>query len=216
VTASAQGPDTTLLVIAKQPVPGRVKTRLVPPFTHEQAAALAEAALADTLHITLMAPARRRLLVLDGKPGAWLPHGFDIVPQCGGTLDERLADAFAAVHGPALLIGMDTPQITPDLLTVDWQLPTPCSARPPTAGSGHLACGYRIPPCYAASPCQPRAPARSSVPGYSRPGCGSSTCPSYATWTRQWMRWRWHARHRGAVSPYVRGNSQRSCARHAA
>jgi hypothetical protein len=55
VTASAPGPDTTLLVIAKQPVPGRVKTRLVPPFTHEQAAALAEAALADTLHTTLMA-----------------------------------------------------------------------------------------------------------------------------------------------------------------
>ena len=70
MTASAQGPDTTLLVIAKQPVPGRVKTRLVPPFTHEQAAALAEAALADTLHTMLMAPARRRLLVLDGEPGA--------------------------------------------------------------------------------------------------------------------------------------------------
>ena len=41
MTASAQGPDTTLLVIAKQPAPGRVKTRLVPPFTHEQAAARA-------------------------------------------------------------------------------------------------------------------------------------------------------------------------------
>jgi hypothetical protein len=45
--------STTLLVIAKQPVPGRVKTRLVPPCTHEQAAALAEAALADTLHTTI-------------------------------------------------------------------------------------------------------------------------------------------------------------------
>ena len=53
----------TLLVIAKQPVPGRVKTRLVPPCTHEQAAVLAEAALADTLHTVLMTPARRRILV---------------------------------------------------------------------------------------------------------------------------------------------------------
>jgi hypothetical protein len=105
VTASGQGPDTTLLVIAKQPVPGRVKTRLVPPFTHEQAAALAEAALADTLSIMLMARARRRVVVLDGEPGPWLPAGFDIVPQCGGTLDERLADAFASVHGPALRPG---------------------------------------------------------------------------------------------------------------
>ena len=113
MTAPAPEPATTLLVIAKQPVPGRVKTRLVPPCTHEQAAALAEAALADTLHTVLMAPARRRVLVLDGEPGPWLPPGFDVVPQCGGPLDERLAAAFAAVRGPALLIGMDTPQVTP-------------------------------------------------------------------------------------------------------
>jgi len=120
---TAQLPDraTTLLVIAKQPVPGRVKTRLVPPCTYQQAAALAEAALADTLHTVLRTPARRRVLVLEGKPGPWLPPGFDVLPQCGGLLDERLADAFAAVSGPALLIGMDTPQITRSLLTVDWR-----------------------------------------------------------------------------------------------
>jgi glycosyltransferase A (GT-A) superfamily protein (DUF2064 family) len=121
VTAPAPNPATTLLVIAKQPVPGRVKTRLVPPCTHEQAAALAEAALADTLRTVLMAPAARRVLVLDGEPGPWLPPGFDIVPQGGGPLDERLAAAFAAVRGPALLIGMDTPQVTPGLLAVDWR-----------------------------------------------------------------------------------------------
>ena len=38
-----------ILVLAKEPVPGRVKTRLTPPFTPAQAAALAEASLADTL-----------------------------------------------------------------------------------------------------------------------------------------------------------------------
>src|SRR6201997_2625355 len=106
-------PTITLLVIAKQPLPGRVKTRLAPPCTHEQAAALAEAALAATLHTVLPVPAARRVLVLDGEPGPWLPPGFDVVPQCGGPLDERLAAAFAGADGPALLIGMDTPQITP-------------------------------------------------------------------------------------------------------
>jgi hypothetical protein len=120
VTAQAPEPAVTLLVIAKQPVPGRVKTRLVPPCTHQQAAALAEASLADTLHTVLTVPARRRVLVLDGTPGPWLPPGFDIVPQCGGPLDERLAAAFAAVRGPALLIGMDTRQVTTALLTIDW------------------------------------------------------------------------------------------------
>ena len=114
------GSVTTLLVIAKQPVPGRVKTRLVPPYSFEQAAVLAEAALTDTLHAMLAAPACRRILVLDGRPGPWLPDGFEIIPQAAGELDERLAAAFAAVRGPALLIGMDTPQVTPDLLTLDW------------------------------------------------------------------------------------------------
>ncbi|MFE0255759.1 DUF2064 domain-containing protein [Streptomyces sp. NPDC059010] len=111
---------TTLLVIAKEPRPGRVKTRLTPPFTPEEAAALAEAALTDTLRAVAAAPARRRVLVLDGTAGSWLPPGFDVVPQCAGGLDERLADAFARCNGPALLIGMDTPQVTPELLTVDF------------------------------------------------------------------------------------------------
>ncbi|MER6383005.1 TIGR04282 family arsenosugar biosynthesis glycosyltransferase [Streptomyces sp. NPDC001250] len=111
---------TTLLVIAKEPLPGRVKTRLTPPFTPRQAARLAEAALVDTLHAVAAAPATRRVLVLDGAPGPWLPSGFEVLPQCAGGLDERLADAFAHCSGPALLIGMDTPQVTPELLTVDF------------------------------------------------------------------------------------------------
>jgi glycosyltransferase A (GT-A) superfamily protein (DUF2064 family) len=139
----ATEPDTTLLVIAKQPRPGRVKTRLVPPCTPEQAAALAEAALADTLHTVLAAPARRRILVLDGEPGPWLPPGFDIVPQCGGGLDERLAGAFAAADGPALLIGMDTPQLTPGLLTVDWEVADAWFG--PAVDGGFWALGLRVP-----------------------------------------------------------------------
>jgi hypothetical protein len=143
VTAPALNPATTLLVIAKQPVPGRVKTRLVPPCTYEQAAALAEAALADTLEAVLRAPAARRVLVLDGEAGPWLPPGFDVVPQCGGPLDERLAAAFAAVTGPALLIGMDTPQVTPGLLAVDWQAADAVFG--PAADGGFWALGLRVP-----------------------------------------------------------------------
>jgi hypothetical protein len=142
VTAAPES-DTTLLVIAKQPVPGRVKTRLVPPCTYEQSASLAEAALADTLRAVLLTPARRRVLVLDGQPGPWLAPGFDIVPQCAGPLDERLAAAFAAVTGPALLIGMDTPQVTPPLLAVDWE--TADAAFGPAVDGGFWALGLRRP-----------------------------------------------------------------------
>jgi rSAM/selenodomain-associated transferase 1 len=105
-----------LVVIAKAPVPGRSKTRLTPPCTPEQAAGLAEAALADTLAAVAATPCAERVLVLDGEPGAWLPAGFEVIPQCGGGLGERLAGAFSHHDGPTLLIGMDTPQVSPALL----------------------------------------------------------------------------------------------------
>jgi rSAM/selenodomain-associated transferase 1 len=108
---------TALLVIAKAPVPGRVKTRLSPPCSPEQAAALALAALQDTLAAAAACRrASRRVLVLDGRPGPWLPAGFDVIPQRGAGLAARLAAAFEDAGAPALLIGMDTPQVTPDLL----------------------------------------------------------------------------------------------------
>jgi rSAM/selenodomain-associated transferase 1 len=109
-----------VLVIAKEPVPGRVKTRLTPPFSPAEAALLAEAALTDTLAAVAATPVTRRLLALEGAPGDWLPPGFDVIGQRGGGLDERLAGAFADAHAalpvPMVLIGMDTPQVTPELL----------------------------------------------------------------------------------------------------
>jgi uncharacterized protein len=105
-----------LIVIAKAPVPGMSKTRLCPPCTPAQAAAVAEAALADTLLAAKGVGGVRPVLVLDGTPGRWLPRGVDVIPQRRGGLDERLAAAFDDCGGPALLIGMDTPQVTPALL----------------------------------------------------------------------------------------------------
>lgn len=110
------GGGVTLLVIAKEPRPGRVKTRLTPAYSPTEAAQLAEAALADTLAVVRDLPARRRVLVLDGAPGDWLPPGFTVVPQAAGGLDARLAAAFGGCTGPALLVGMDTPQLTAGLL----------------------------------------------------------------------------------------------------
>jgi glycosyltransferase A (GT-A) superfamily protein (DUF2064 family) len=51
------------------------------------------------------------LLVLDGRTGPWLESGIPTVDQTGTTFNARLAAAFAHVDGPAVLIGMDTPQI---------------------------------------------------------------------------------------------------------
>lgn len=110
-----------LLVLAKEPVPGRVKTRLGPVFTPVQAAQLAAAALADTLAAVAATPVARRVIVLEGVAGRWLPGGMEVLIQRGDGLDERLAAAFTdAAAGsalPMLLVGMDTPQVTPAQLT---------------------------------------------------------------------------------------------------
>lgn len=113
--------DATFIVIAKAPQAGRSKTRLCPPCTPGQAATLADAALQDTVTAVLATPAARRVLVLDGEPPPWLPDDVEIIAQRGDGLDERLAAAFEDVGGPALLVGMDTPQLTPNLLGAAWR-----------------------------------------------------------------------------------------------
>jgi rSAM/selenodomain-associated transferase 1 len=105
-----------LIVIAKAPVPGRSKTRLCPPLSAEAAAGLAAASLADTLAAVAACPSPRHVLALEGPAGEWVPSGFEVIRQRGAGLDERLACAFEDVGQPALLIGMDTPQVTRALL----------------------------------------------------------------------------------------------------
>jgi glycosyltransferase A (GT-A) superfamily protein (DUF2064 family) len=105
------------LVLAKAPVPGRVKTRLCPPCTPEQAARVAAAALADTLDTVTATPAAARTLVVDGAYPP--PTGWGAVGQRGGPLGERLVHAYADTCRPgvpSVLVGMDTPQATPAVL----------------------------------------------------------------------------------------------------
>ncbi|HEX5617589.1 MAG TPA: TIGR04282 family arsenosugar biosynthesis glycosyltransferase [Solirubrobacteraceae bacterium] len=138
---------TALVVIAKAPVPGRVKTRLTPPCSPVDAAALAAAALADTLAaVARSRRAVRRVLVLEGAPGPWLPRGFDVLPQRGDGLAARLAAAFCDVGGPALLIGMDTPQVTTRQLDAGLRaLDRADAAFGPALDGGYWAIGLRRP-----------------------------------------------------------------------
>jgi len=137
-----------LIVLAKAPRAGRSKTRLCPPCTPREAATLARAALADTLEAVLATPAVRHVLVLDGPPGGWLPAGVEVLAQRGDGLDERLAHAFADVGEPALLVGMDTPQLTPDDLAgalARLTGPHADAALGPARDGGYWAIGLREP-----------------------------------------------------------------------
>ncbi len=103
---------TTLVLIAKEPVAGRAKTRLHPPLSLEQAASLAAACIDDTAAVVAAAPVSRRILFFDGDNVPASTADFELVTQPHGDLDERLAAIFDRCEGPTLLIGMDTPQVT--------------------------------------------------------------------------------------------------------
>lgn len=106
-----KGQRLHVLIMAKTPVAGQVKTRLCPPCTPPEAAGIAAAALADTLDAVAGCRADRKIIALAGEPGPWVPRGFEVITQRGAGLDERLANAWADAGGPGLSIGMDTPQL---------------------------------------------------------------------------------------------------------
>ena len=151
--------DSLICVLAKEPRPGFAKTRLSPPFTPAQAAALAAASLADTLEAVADTPVAYRVIALEGASGEWIPDGFDVIAQPAGHLGHRLDAAVTAgfeqhPSGPVIVIGMDTPQVCPadlvavaDLLTAE---PEP-GAEPAdavvggTADGGYWVIGFRRP-----------------------------------------------------------------------
>jgi uncharacterized protein len=118
-----------LLVVAKAPVPGLAKTRLTPPATPQQAAAIAAASLVDTLTAVLRTPGAVPVVAMTGDLGLacdaarlrTMLSPVLVVEQRGDGFGDRLANAHADAATlcpglPVLQIGMDTPQVTPALL----------------------------------------------------------------------------------------------------
>jgi uncharacterized protein len=112
----------TALIVAKAPIPGRAKTRLVPPLTAEQAAALQEALLLDTLDACRAEEPGTGLLYADPSDAALLSRlagtGVPLVPQEGRGLGDalRLGMARGLDRGPTALVSSDIPGIPPGSL----------------------------------------------------------------------------------------------------
>jgi rSAM/selenodomain-associated transferase 1 len=106
----------TVFVVAKAPAGGRSKTRLVPPLTAEQAAALHEALLLDTLAACRAEVADVRLLLAspeDAPALAKLAPGIPLELQEGRGLADalRLGIARHATDGPVAIVSSDVPGI---------------------------------------------------------------------------------------------------------
>lgn len=119
----------TVLVVAKAPVAGLAKTRLAAALGRKAAADIAAAALLDTLDAVAAAPVAARIVAMTGDLAEAQAadeirdrlRAFTVIPQRGEDFADRLANAHVDAAGaagpmPVLQIGMDTPQVTAELL----------------------------------------------------------------------------------------------------
>lgn len=119
------GGAPAVLVMAKAPRPGRVKTRLQPLMGEEGCARLATMLLQHTVAVTT--GQGLRTFVAHDPPDSrsemarLLPAGVRMLPQCAGDLGQRMTTAveevFLSELGPLLVIGTDTPTLTGAILT---------------------------------------------------------------------------------------------------
>lgn len=109
--------EQAVVVLAKVPEAGRVKTRLVPVVGAARATALAEAMLGDTLEaLGALPPAVARLWVASGPleaARARVPAGWAVHPQVEGDLGARMGEAWrAAGAARVVIVGADAPAMS--------------------------------------------------------------------------------------------------------
>jgi len=109
-----------LIIFAKRPVPGQVKTRLVPPLTTHEAARLYECMLRDIVSRTARLSGMDRLIFYTDEPDAaayfrGIAPGVPLHPQRGSNLGERMGNAFLTAfangYGAVAIIGSDSPDL---------------------------------------------------------------------------------------------------------
>ncbi|MDP3355752.1 MAG: TIGR04282 family arsenosugar biosynthesis glycosyltransferase [Polaromonas sp.] len=147
---------TRLVIFAKAPQPGAVKTRLIPALGAEGAATLARAMLDHTLQQSVAAGLDAVELCMSPAPGdaAWdgvvLPAGVACTAQGAGDLGERMDRAMQRAltlhHGPVLLIGTDCPALDCEhLRQAARQLAQHDAVLIPVADGGYVLIGLQGP-----------------------------------------------------------------------
>ena len=143
-----------LVLMAKQPLPGRTKTRLTPPLTAEGAASLYQAFLQDKVaQMRLVSDVKRAIAYApaDGRNYfAELAPDFELIEQEGEALTIRLINvfnqAFERGHSRVMAIDGDTPTLPPGYLQqgfVRLEDPEVDVVLGPSADGGYYAIGMK-------------------------------------------------------------------------
>jgi rSAM/selenodomain-associated transferase 1 len=118
--------STALIIFAKAPIPGQVKTRLCPPLTHDEAATLHGSFVLDTLERTKAAVVRLKVpfdRYLACAPSSTLVffkimearHAVKLIDQKGEDLGSRMHHAFETFfkqgYRHVLIVGTDVPSL---------------------------------------------------------------------------------------------------------
>lgn len=143
--------QATLGVFAKQPIPGRVKTRLCPPLTPELAARLYQCCLQETAQLaergswdTVLFYQGQRQFFYQSFPDLQLEE------QTGGDLGQRLihafASRFAAGARKVVIIGSDSPDLPTALIQQAFEaLQDHDAVLAPAGDGGYVLVGLRQP-----------------------------------------------------------------------
>ncbi len=119
--ASRSPSESALIIFAKAPIPGQVKTRLCPPLTPDEAASLHGSVVLDMLERSRGAASMDRFLACSPSSDHVFfrileeRHGVRLITQTGDDLGARMAramaDAFDSGYRQVLIIGTDLPTL---------------------------------------------------------------------------------------------------------
>lgn len=121
----AGGVDRALILFAKKPATGIVKTRLVPPLSPEEAASLYECMLRDSIAKVANLHGIAPFICYQDDVGAEsyfrdIAPGIELFPQQAGDLGTRMQQAFAQLFpmgfSAIAIIGSDSPDLPPDII----------------------------------------------------------------------------------------------------
>ena len=137
-----------IIVFAKAPIPGRVKTRLVPPLTPGQAAELHTAMVWDTIELLQQLHGVDIELHTDIATDAWTTAGVAKRLQSDGDLGLKMLKALdgrlAAGHGRAMIAGSDSPALPLDYMEELLAADEDVSLGPTEDGGYYAICCRRV------------------------------------------------------------------------